>query len=61
MTEPNPEDCFTLIREIGAGSFGKCFLCTRQTDGSKIVIKKVALTDEQSKGQLIMTYWIIKT
>uniref|UniRef100_A0A1I8B300 non-specific serine/threonine protein kinase n=1 Tax=Meloidogyne hapla TaxID=6305 RepID=A0A1I8B300_MELHA len=36
---------FRTISQVGNGSFGKCFLCERCSDGEKVVLKKVMLNE----------------
>ncbi|CAK5050739.1 unnamed protein product [Meloidogyne enterolobii] len=37
---------FTTIAQIGNGSFGKCFLCERCSDGEQVVLKKIMLNED---------------
>uniref|UniRef100_A0A914IBJ5 non-specific serine/threonine protein kinase n=1 Tax=Globodera rostochiensis TaxID=31243 RepID=A0A914IBJ5_GLORO len=46
MFPDEPHSQFTMISQIGSGSFGKCFLCKRVPDGAHVVLKKVTINDE---------------
>lgn len=38
---------YTVIRKIGEGSFGECFLCCDKRTGQNIVIKEISMEDMQ--------------